>query len=101
LLGFELSFIEGSDDGCNDGWIYGVEDSIENGSPLGFKLGFVGKSHDGCSKGWIDGIEDGFKDGLSLGFVLMAAAMMAVETVSRMASIILHDMVENIKRLEI
>ncbi len=48
-----------------------------------------------------DGIEDGFKDGPSLGFVMMAAAMMAVETVSRMASMILHDMVEKIKRLEI
>jgi hypothetical protein len=48
-----------------------------------------------------DGIEDGFKDGPSLGFVMMAAAMMAVETVSRMALMILHDMVKKIKRLEI
>jgi uncharacterized protein (UPF0335 family) len=32
---------------------------------------------------------------------MMAAAMMAVETVSRMASMILHDIVEKIKRLEI
>jgi hypothetical protein len=31
----------------------------------------------------------------------MAAAMMAVETVSRMPSMILHDMVKKIKRLEI
>jgi hypothetical protein len=32
---------------------------------------------------------------------MMVAAMMAVETVWRMASMILHDMVEKIKRLEI
>jgi hypothetical protein len=31
----------------------------------------------------------------------MAAAMMAVEMVSRMALMILHDMVEKIKRLKI
>jgi hypothetical protein len=31
----------------------------------------------------------------------MAAAMMAVDTVLRMALVILHDMVEKIKRLEI
>jgi hypothetical protein len=101
LLGFELGFIEGSDDGCNNGWIYGVEDGVEDGSPLGFELGFVGSYHDGCSKDWRDSIKDGFKDGSSLGFVLMAAAMMAVETVCRMTSMILHDMVERIKRLEI
>jgi hypothetical protein len=69
--------------------------------PGRFKLGFVGSSDDSCSKGWRDGIEYSFKDGSSLGFVLMAAAMIAVETVLRMAWRILHDMVKKIKRLEI
>jgi hypothetical protein len=54
----------------------------------------VGSSNDGCSKGWRDGIKDGFKYGSSLGFVPTAAVMMAVETVSRMALMILHDMVK-------
>jgi hypothetical protein len=75
-----------------------VEDDFEDGSLIGFELGFVGNSYDGCSKGWRDGIKDGSKNDSSLGFVLMAAAMMAVETVLRMASMILHDMVGKIIR---
>jgi hypothetical protein len=81
--------------------MYSAKDGFKDGSPLGFELGFVRSSDDSCSKDWRDVIKDGFKDGQSLGFVMMAAAMMAEETVSRMALMILHDMVEKIKRLEI
>ena len=79
--------------------MYSAKDGFKDGSPLGFELGFVRSSDDSCSKDWRDVIKDGFKDGQSLGFVMMAAAMMAVATVSRMASMSVHDMVEQIKRL--
>jgi hypothetical protein len=79
LLGFELGFIEGSDDGCNNGCKYGVEDGFIDGLPLGFELGFVRSSDNG----------------------LKPSSMMALKTVSGTASMILHNMVEKIKRLEI